>query len=154
MIQTSTPNANPVVRTLPDILDAIDRATSTGARVQVAADLLHEMGFDRVVITLRDASLNATLIAQAGKPETGSLTGLALRPLPGAVWRRGLPHLERFRLGDLYMLEGSDAWVTREFFGVDPSPAGDGHAWPPTDLIVGLLRGAQQEVIGTAPAKK
>lgn len=149
MIQTSTPGASPAVRPLPDILDAIDRAESTGARAQVAADMLYDMGFDRVVITLRDASLNPTLIAHAGKPETGSLTGLALRPLPGAVWRRSLPHLERFRVGDLYMLEGSDAWVTREFFGIEPVPAGDGHTWLPTDLIVGLMRGASQEVLGT-----
>jgi PAS domain S-box-containing protein len=142
----TTPRAP--ARTLQDQLDAIDRAESTGARVQVAADLLHEMGFDRVVISLRDASLNPTIIAQAGSTESASLTGLGIKPLPGAVWRRRLPHLERFRVGDLHLLDGSDPWVAREFFGGDPSPATGADHWLPTDLIVGVLRSSRQEVIG------
>ena len=118
---------------LTESLDAIDRAESTHARVEVTAALLHEMGFDRVVISLRDASLNPISVVRAGLPETASLTGLALKPLPGAVWRRRLSNLERFRVGDLHLLDGSDPWVSREFFGVEPKAAGDGHTWLPTD---------------------
>lgn len=131
------------------MLDAIDHAGSTGARVQVAADLLHEVGFDRVIISLRDASLNPTILAQAGSPESASLTGLGLKPLPGAVWRRRLSHLERFRMGDLFLLDGSDEWVAREFFGADATPAGDGAHWLATDLLVAVMRGPKQEVVGT-----
>lgn len=149
MMQTFTPSSATAIKSLYDILDAIDRAESTGARVQVTANLLQELGFDRVVITLRDASLNPTVIAHAGKTDTASLSGLGLKALPGAVWRRRLPHLERFRVGDLCLLDGSDAWVAREFFGADPSPAGDGQAWLPTDLIVAVMRGPRGDVIGT-----
>lgn len=149
MIRTSTPTAATAIRSLHAMLDAIDRAESTGARVQVAADLLYETGFDRVIITLRDASLNPTIIAQSGAPELSSLTGLGLKPLPGAVWRRRLSHLERFRVGDLYLLDGSDAWVAREFFGTDPMSAGDGTSWLATDLLVAVMRGPRQDVLGT-----
>lgn len=144
----STPPSVPVNQSLSDLLDAIDRGESTGARVQIAAELLHALGFDRVVVSLRDASLNPTVIAQAGTPESVSLTGLALKPLPGAVWRRRLPQLERFRVDDLCLLDGSDPWVALEFFGAEPVPAGDGNTWLATDLIVGVMRGVRQEVLG------
>jgi PAS domain S-box-containing protein len=74
--------------------------------------------------------------------------GYALQPLPGAVWRRRLVHLTRFRVGDLHVLDGSDPWVAREFFGVEEVPKGDGTAWLPTDLLLGLLRGADNELLG------
>lgn len=150
MIHTSlTPTSSAAVKPLHEILDAIDRAETTGARVQLAATLLYEMGFDRVMIILRDPSLNPTLVAHAGTPESTSLTGMALKPLPGAVWRRRLPHLERFRVGDLYLLDGSDPWVAREFFGAEPSPASNGTDWLPTDLMLAIMRGPRQDVIGT-----
>lgn len=148
MSPTLPPPSSLSALSLTESLDAIDRAESTAARVRVTAELLHGMGFDRVVISLRDASLNPISVVRAGLPETASVTGLALKPLPGAVWRRRLSHLERFRVGDLHLLDGSDAWVSREFFGSEPQPAGDGHTWLSTDLIVALLRGADGELLG------
>ena len=148
MSPTLPPPSSLSALSLTESLDAIDRAESTAARVHVTAELLHGMGFDRVVISLRDGSLNPISVVRAGLPETASLTGLALKPLPGAVWRRRLSHLERFRVGDLHLLDGSDAWVSREFFGSEAHPAGDGHTWLPTDLIVALLRGSDGELLG------
>lgn len=136
------------VPTVSDVLDAIDRAESSDARVRIVANALNAMGFDRVVITLRDASLNPTMVVTCGANEPNGVSGYALKPLPGAVWRRRLPQLKRFRAGELFLLDGSDAWVAREFFGVVPSARGDGTTWLPTDLIVGLLIGAQQEHLG------
>jgi PAS domain S-box-containing protein len=133
---------------LTELFDAIDRAETTDARVQLTAEQLYRMGFDRVVITLRDESLNPTVVVRAGLPEDASPSGFALKPLPGAVWRRRVSQLERFRVGDLHLLDGSDAWVSREFFGTEPHPAGDGHRWLPTDLIVALLRGFDGELLG------
>jgi PAS domain S-box-containing protein len=149
MIHTSTPSSVTAIRSLHTMLDAIDRAETNGARVQVTAELLYELGFDRVVITLRDASLNPIVVASAGTPDVSSLTGLGLKPLPGAVWRRRLSHLDRFRVGDLYLLDGSDAWVAREFFGSEASPLGDGQTWLATDLLVAVMRGPAQDVVGT-----
>ena len=148
MSPTLPPPSSLSALSLTESLDAIDRAESTVARVHVTAELLHGMGFDRVSISLRDASLNPITVVQAGLPETTSLTGLAPKPLPGAVWRRRLSHLERFRVGDLHLLDGSDAWVSREFFGAEAYPAGDGHTWLPTDLIVALLRGSDGDLLG------
>jgi GAF domain-containing protein len=142
----------PATRSLHDVLGAIDCAESTGARVQVTAEAVHAMGFDRVVVSLRDASLNPTIVAKAGAPDVTSLTGAGLKPLPGAVWRRRLPHLERYRDGDLYFLDGSDEWVAREFFGCEATPPEDDHRWLATDLIVGVLRGVRGEVTGIIKA--
>lgn len=141
-------SAPPVSPALADALDAIDRADTSAARVRAAADALHAMGFDRVVITLRDASLNVTMSVAAGHSASAGITDFALQPLPGAVWRRRLAQLDRFRVGELFLLDGSDEWVSREFFAADPSPRGDGNTWLPTDLVLGALYGAERELLG------
>lgn len=138
----------PVSPVLSDALDAIDRADSSAGRVHSAAQSLNAMGFDRVVVTLRDASLNVTLSVSAGLADPSIGLSHALHPLPGAVWRRRLTQLERFRVGDLYLLDGADPWVAREFFAADPSPRGDGSLWLPTDLMLCLLLGASRELLG------
>ncbi len=135
---------------LTESLDAIDRAESTGARVRVTVDLLREMGFAGVSIALRDASLNPTTVVETEPSNGDSLTALALKPLPGAVWRRRLSHVERFRVGDLYLLEGSDPWVSREFFDADPQPADTGNSGLRTDLLIALLRGPDGTLLGIA----
>ncbi|MBL0169285.1 MAG: GAF domain-containing protein [Gemmatimonadaceae bacterium] len=138
----------PASPALSDVLDALDRADSSAARVQAAADAFAAMGFERVVITLRDGSLNVTMSVTAGSADPTGVSGYALQPLPGAVWRRRLPQLERFRVGELYLLDGSDAWVAREFFAAEPSPRSDGRTWLPTDLMLGALYGAEHELLG------
>ena len=129
-------------------LDEIDRADSAVSRVRAAAAALHQIGFDRVVITLRDLSLNVTHLEVAGRPEADSTTSHALTPLPGAVWRRRLAAIERYRIDGLFMLEGGDAWVAREFFGTNATEKGNGTSWLPTDLIVAFLCGAEGELLG------
>lgn len=130
---------------LADALDAIDRAASPHARVRAAAESLAAYGFDQVLITLRDASLSPTLSVSAGDDRE---MNEALQPLPGVVWRRRLSGIERFRVGDLYALDGSDAWVAREFFGQPPLERDQASSWLPTDLLVGLIRGADNELLG------
>ncbi len=134
--------------TLSDSLDAIDRAEAGAARARAAADELEALGFDRVVITLRDASLNVTATVSIGNVEHPQSQRHALQPLPGAVWRRRLPQLERFRVGDLFFLDGADSWVAREFFGLEAESKADGEMWLQTDLLLGLLRGNAGETIG------
>ena len=131
--------------TLAEALDTIDRADTLAARVSAAAEALHAFGFDRVLITLRDTALSPTLVATAGSAQDGD----GLQALPGVVWRRRLALLERFRVGDLYLLDGTDAWVAREFFGADASLKSIDHGvWLPTDLIIALIRGADNELLG------
>ena len=138
---------------LADALDAIDRAASTAARVAVAAEALAAIGFDGVLITLRDAALSPTLEVSAGALHHGHE---ALQSLPGVVWRRRLPGLERFRAGHVFMVDGTDAWAAREFFGAAPRARVDGpESWIDTDLLIALIRGADDELLGigelTAP---
>ena len=143
-VTETTPVAN-----LADAVIAIDDAQSPAARVRAAADALAAFGFDRVLLTLRDAALSPTLTVSAG-----SMTGSAqsLKSLPGVVWRRRLPGIERFSLGDhLYWLDGTDAWVAREFFAAAPLERQDGPtSWIDTDLLIGLVRGADGELLGIA----
>ena len=134
--------------TLADVLDAIDLADSPATRVQAAADALAAMGFRRVVISLRDASLNVTLSVSAGSADPTAIAGYAMQSLPGAVWRRRFTQLERFRVGELFLLDGSDPWVAREFFAAEPSPRGDGRTWLPTDLMIAPLYGAEHDLLG------
>ena len=131
---------------LSEALAAIDRAESSADRVRAAAKALEAFGFEHVVITLRDASLNPTLVARSGGDNP--LAEESLKPLPGAVWRRRLAGMERYRMDDLHLLDGSDPWVAREFFGTHEVPEGDGVQWLPTDLLVAILRGAEQELLG------
>lgn len=132
---------------LADALDAIDRAGSPEARVKAAAEAMAAYGFEQVLISLRDAALSPTLTVCAGDDRD---MHEALHPLPGVVWRRRLSGIERFRAEDLYALDGSDAWVAREFFGQAPVERPQPSSWLPTDLIVGLIRGADSELLGIA----
>lgn len=143
----TTSLALPAPPDLSAALDDIDAAASSTSRVKAAANALTTYGFSRVLITLRDGSLSPTLAVVAGEDsgERGSL-----QPLPGVVWRRRLSGIERFRVGDLYELDGGDAWVAREFFGSAPVARISERAWVPTDLIVGLVRGADHELLGIA----
>lgn len=135
--------------TLTDALNAVDHAESPAARVKAAADALASFGFDRVLLTLRDAALSPTLTVSSGALEN---TSDSLRPLPGVVWRRRLPGLERFRSADnVYFLDGTDAWVAREFFAAEPgSRQRDSNSWIETDLLIALVRGADGELLGIA----
>ncbi|MEO7995926.1 MAG: GAF domain-containing protein, partial [Gemmatimonadaceae bacterium] len=133
---------------LADALDAIDRAESPAARVAAAAEALAAFGFDGVLVTLRDAALSPTLAVSAGALHDDVD---ALQSLPGVVWRRRLPGIERFRVGDLYVVDGTDAWAAREFFGAEALHRPDGPtSWIETDLLIGLIRGADGELLGIA----
>ncbi|MEP6778839.1 MAG: GAF domain-containing protein, partial [Gemmatimonadaceae bacterium] len=146
MTEKNVPPTSIARSNLAQALDAIDGSDSPTGRVKAAADALHAFGFDRVLITLRDSALTPTLAVTAGPRESEKE---ALLPMPGVVWRKRLTLLDRFRVGDLYVLDGSDAWVAREFFGAHATPrAADSAEWLSTDLIVGPIRGADGELLG------
>lgn len=132
-----------------DLFSLIRDSQNRDELIQYAANWFQRCGFDQVVISLRDASLNPVGVATAGIPDISSdQHKLALNVLPGAVWRRRLAHLGRFRQGELYMLDGRDDWVAREFFGCLPAPVVSDGEWLGTDLIVGLLRSPEPTPIG------
>ncbi|MBU6367643.1 MAG: GAF domain-containing protein [Gemmatimonadetes bacterium] len=133
----------------PDVaaLEAIDAAPTPDARARVAATQLHALGFAQAVVTLRDAALHPSFSATAGVADDDALAP-ALQPFPPAVWRRYLPQLERFRVGDVHWLDRQDPWVAREFFG--HTQAGrEGASAEPSGLVLGLLRGGDSALLGT-----
>jgi len=142
------PTPVPGSPTLPQALDAIDQAGTPSERVRAAADMFAAYGFGKVVITLRDASLNPTVAVTVRSGDMPQSASNDLQPMPGAVWRRRLSMLERFRDDDMYLLDGSDEWVAREFFATDPMQRNGAEHWLDTDLLIGLMRGADQELLG------
>ncbi len=139
------PQAHPP---LSDAFDAIDAAGPAAARIRAAADVLVAFGFEHVAITLRDAALGTTVAVTLGVCEPGAPISEALQSLTGAVWRRRLAYLERTHSGDVYVLDGTDPWVAREFFGTDPDTRLDTTRWISTDLLLGLVRGHERELLG------
>src|SRR5688572_9136048 len=83
-------------------------------RLRVLVDALQRMGFRRVTLSLRDESLDQTMLVAAGLSLTEERE-LRVNPESGAVWRRRLEQLDRFRISSSYYLDARDAWVQREF---------------------------------------
>ncbi len=73
-----------------------------------------------------------------------------MQALPGVIWRQRLPLLQAFARDGLFLLPGSDPWVAREFWAVGPTPPPAPGEWGALDVIVGLVLGANGEVLGTA----
>ncbi len=133
------------------VLEA-ERAPSLDARLRVFVDAIRKIGFGRAAITLRDEDLNPTLIVTSGLSEEED-AALRRAPASGAVWRRRMAELERFRISQSYYLSGRDEWVRREFgAGVpsaQPPASGDDPQWSPLDSLLVPLRGRDGDVLGT-----
>jgi PAS domain S-box-containing protein len=127
---------------LHEALAEVERAASVEARLRVFADAIQRLGFGRVIITLRDEELNTTALVAAGLSDAHERT-LRRSPAPGAVWRRRLASIERFRIGNSYYLEGRDPWVVAEFGDGIPSALEptDDPSWSPSDTLLVPLRG-------------
>jgi len=129
-------------------LTAVDRAASTAAQLRVVADTLHAWGFGRVMLVLRDAALTPRQVAVAGNRDRTHAPD-AMEPLPGVVWRQRIPLLQPFAHDGLYRLPGSDPWVAREFWAMEPAEPAEEDGWGALDLIVGVLMGTDGEPLGT-----
>lgn len=145
-VRAAPPSVPPV--SFSDALTAVDRAVSTAARLRVVVDTLQEWGCGCVMLVLRDAALGPQQVAIAGRTDPAQAPD-ALKALPGAVWRQRLPLLQPFARDGLFLLPGSDPWVAREFWAMEPTVAPEADAWGPLDLIVGLLHGTNGELLGT-----
>ncbi len=135
---------------LHEALAEVERAPSMDARLHVFVEAIRKIGFGRVTITLRDAVMNATAIVSAGlSPAEEKL--LRAQPVSGAVWRRRLSAIERFRISSSYYLEGRDPWVIEEFQGglrstLEPSADPE---WSPQDTLLVPLRLANGTIVAT-----
>ncbi|MFP3984395.1 MAG: PAS domain S-box protein [Candidatus Bathyarchaeia archaeon] len=123
-------------------------------RLQTIAEAIKKLGWRRVVISVRDDSL------EIARPEDIVTAGLTdkeeeflwkNRPL-GKVWKQRFgPEYERFKIGEFYHLPWSDPWVRKKFSSttipsqLSPEEMVD---WNPQDLLYAPLRLADGRVVG------
>ncbi len=133
---------------LHEALGELERAPSLERRLSVFADAIHRIGFGRVVITLRDAEMNATAVVAAGLSAEEE-RDLRDAPVAGAIWQRRMREIERFRISNSFYLEGEDPWVRAEFGGGLPStqPPSPDSTWSPRDTLLVPLRNAVGSVV-------
>jgi anti-anti-sigma regulatory factor/GAF domain-containing protein len=131
---------------LHQVTVAVQQAETLDDKLKLIAEGMREVGgYGRVVISLRDADLNAIGLVCAGlTPEEEAYVWE--HAAPAEFWRRCLGgEFERFRLGEFYYLPGSDPWVQQEIdqegileSRVEGELAEDG--WQPYDLLYLPLR--------------
>lgn len=131
-------------------LAEVERAESLTDRLQVFVQAIQRTGFARVVLQVRNASLDPTLIVAAGLSGEEELE-LRQNPAPGAVWRRRLALLEPYRISQSYYLTGTDPWIAAEFGGGLPSTLrpSDDPTWTPRDTLLVLLKARDSRILAT-----
>ena len=130
------------------------RSTDLRQRLQRIAEAIEELGWRRVVISVRNESL------QIERPEDMVTVGLTdeerqylwdKRP-PGHVWaERFGQEFQRFKVGEFYHLPWSDPWVRQKFSNgtVDSHLSPDEMVdWDPQDLLYAPLRLAEGRIVG------
>ncbi len=132
------------------VASEIQRAADVPARLQVVADGIHQAGWGKVFITLRDERLEPTALIQAGySPEEA----LSLEVEPGKVWRAWIGDLafHELKLGAGYYLRYDRPWVRQHVYGGEPpvpAEAGPGEWHPEDTLYLTLVGQDQKRIIG------
>jgi PAS domain S-box-containing protein len=132
------------------VASEIQSATDVPSRLQVVANGIHEAGWDRVVITLRDEHLEPTALIQAGYSQDEAMR-LSDEVLPGSVWRKWINDLafHELKLGAGYYMRYDEPWVRENIFeGESPDPpAVPDDEWHPQDVLYLPLVGQDQKRI-------
>jgi PAS domain S-box-containing protein len=130
------------------------RSSDLQQRLQAILDAIHGLGWQRVVLSVRDESLD---IAEHEDIVTAGLTREERTYLwenrqSGKVWsERFGPEFQRYRIGEFYYLPWSDPWVRKRFSTgtvsshLKPDEMVD---WHPEDLLYAPLRLADGKVVG------
>lgn len=123
-------------------------------RLQTIADAIRELGWRRVVISVRDKDMETRTLEDI---VTAGLTDEETEYLwtsrsPGKVWRERFgPEYERFKIGDFYHLPWSDSWVRKRFSkSTVPSKLQQEEMvdWDPQDLLYAPLRLGDGRIVG------
>ena len=141
------------LRVLHESLLDVEHADGLEERLRVFVEAVRRLGFGRAVIVVRDAGMNPTLTVCAGMSAEDEAM-LRASSVRGAVWRRRLRNIERFRVSQSYYLDGRDPWVIEEFAegvrsAAPPAAADDADAWHPRDMLLVPLRGFSAIVLAT-----
>jgi signal transduction histidine kinase/putative methionine-R-sulfoxide reductase with GAF domain len=129
-------------------------STDIRQRLQTIAEAIRDLGWRRVVISVRDENLNISNpedIVTAGLTNEG-IEFLWKNKTPGSVWQdRFGPAYRRFKIGGFYYLPWSDAWVRERFSdNTVPSKLASEEMvdWDPQDLLYAPLRLADGRILG------
>ncbi len=126
------------------------QSTDLRKRLKTIAEAVSELGWRRVVISLRDENLNTIDLVTAGVTFEEEQY-LKEHQSPGHVWRQRLGSMfERFRLGEAYYLPWSDPIVQQQFKYALTSkiPQEEMVDWNPDDLLFIPLRLPDGQVVG------
>jgi PAS domain S-box-containing protein len=129
-------------------------STDLHKRLQTVAEAIKELGWRRVVISVRDKNMEIT------NPEDIVTAGLSKEEMeflwnnksPSQVWKErfGLEY-KRFKIGEFYHLPWSDPWVRKRFSnGTVPSKLQPKEMvdWDPQDLLYAPLHLADGRIVG------
>jgi PAS domain S-box-containing protein len=129
-------------------------STDLHQRLQTIAEAIRELGWRRVVLSVRDKNMDITSpedIVTAGLTEEEREFLWNNKP-PGQVWQERFgPEYERFKIGEFYYLPWSDPWVRKRFSDstvpskLSPEEMVD---WDPQDLLYAPLRLANGHIVG------
>jgi PAS domain S-box-containing protein len=139
-------------------------STDLRQRLQTIAEAIRELGWRRVVISVRDENLEVIdLVTEGLTKEEVDL--LLERKAPGNVWRERLgPKYDRFKIGEFYYLPWSDPWVRENVYGVPASIPPEKATtysgvpsklapeemvdWHPQDMLYAPLRLPEGRIVG------
>jgi PAS domain S-box-containing protein len=119
-------------------------------RLRTVAEAVHQQGWGRVVITLRDEKLNTTDVFSAGI-SVEEEKYIKEHQATGRVWRKRLSSMfERYRLGEFYYLPWSDPLVKKQFKYALSSKVTilETVDWNPDDLLYIPLSLPDGQVVG------
>lgn len=124
--------------------------TDLRERLETIAEAVHEQGWGRVVISLRDENLNTTDLVSAGL-SSAEEQYLKEHQSPGHVWRKRLSIMfVRYRLGEFYYLPWSDPLVQEQFKYALTSKVKREETvdWNPEDLLFVPLKLPDGQIVG------
>ncbi|NIO37341.1 PAS domain S-box protein [Candidatus Bathyarchaeota archaeon] len=89
-------------------------------RLRVIAKAIRRLGWQRVVISLRDENLEGTDTVTVGLSKE-EVELLLKRKASGDVWRQRLGlKFERFKIGEFYYLPWENPWIREQVHGITP----------------------------------
>ncbi len=129
-------------------------STDLRQRLKTIAEAIGELGWRRVVISVRDQNMdivNPKDIVTAGLTDE-EIAFLWDNRTPGRVWKERFgPEYSRFKIGEFYHLPWNDPWVRKRFSdSTVPSklPSEAMVDWDPQDLLYAPLRLADGRTVG------
>ncbi len=135
---------------LHEAVREVERAPTLEARLRVIVEAIRRIGFGRVAITLRDASLAPTLIVTSGLTEDEDRQ-LREHPASGETWQRRFAALEPHRISESYYFDASNPKLAEQFHGGLPSrmERGGDPSWHPGDSLIVPIGGQRGRIIAT-----